>query len=94
MIIGLSSGYAIALIVGLVFGCIKCLKFTELKISQWRENKRENTEPDPMHLRVMQQRVQQLQPSTTTSLSIILEKAFILHIHMHILHLSSFTALL
>ena len=61
VIIGLSSGYAIALIVGLVFGCIKCLKFTELKISQWRENKRENTEPDPMHLRVMQQRVQQLQ---------------------------------
>ena len=61
VIIGLSSGYAIAFIVGLVFGCIKCLKFTELKISQWRENKRENTEPDPMHLRVMQQRVQQLQ---------------------------------
>ena len=61
VIIGLSRRYAIALIVGLVFGCIKCLKFTELKISQWRENKRENTEQDPMHLRVMQQRFQQLQ---------------------------------
>ena len=50
VIIGLSSGYAIALIVGMVNGCIKCLKFTELKISQLRQQYREDTGPDPMHL--------------------------------------------
>ena len=60
VIIGLSSGYVIALTAGMVYGCIKCFKFTHLKISQLREQ-RGNTEPDPMHLRVMQERVQQLQ---------------------------------
>ena len=61
IIIALSSGYAIALIVGLVYGCVKCIKLIQLKIIQFREQQRENSEPNPVDLRVMQERVQQLQ---------------------------------
>ena len=98
VIIGLSSGYVIALTAGMVYGCIKCFKFTHLKISQLREQ-RENTEAESYALEsnATKSSAVTTKPSTTTttiSLSIILEKACILHIHIHILHLSPFTAFL
>ena len=61
IIIALSIGYAVALIGGMVYGCMKCIQFTHVKILQFRNKRREQAEPKPMELRQMQQNVQQLQ---------------------------------
>ena len=60
IILALSSVYAIALVVGLVYGCVKCIKLIQLKIIQFKNQQRENSEPNPVDLRIMQERVQQL----------------------------------
>ena len=59
IIIALSTGYAIALVVGLVYGCVKCSRFIQLKIIQFRNQRREESEPHPIQLRQLQQNLQQ-----------------------------------
>ena len=61
IIIALSSGYAISLVVALVYGCVKCSKFIQDKIIQFRNQRKEDSEPHHMQLRQLQQNLQQHQ---------------------------------
>ena len=58
IIIALSSGYAVALIGGIIYGFIKCIQYTHDKVLQFRNKRREEAEPRPMQLRQMQQNLQ------------------------------------
>ena len=65
IIIALSSGYAISLVVALVYGCVKCSKFIQDKNNTIQE-------PKERRLRTTSHATKTVtaKPSTTSSLSI------------------------
>ena len=68
IIIALSIGYTVALIGGMVYGCMKYIQFTHVKILQFRNKRREQAEPKPMELRQMQQNATRITASLNFSL--------------------------
>ena len=65
IIIALSSGYAISLVVALVYGCVKCSKFIQDKIIRFRNQSKGRLRTTSHATKTVTAK-----PSTTSSLSI------------------------
>ena len=61
IIIGLSSGYALVMIGGIIYGLIKLGRWIRTKVATFFDKGREQAEPTAIHLRKMQDNVRQLQ---------------------------------
>ena len=61
IIIGLSSGYALVMIGGIIYGLIKLGRWIRTKVTTFFDKRREQAEPTALHLRQMHDNVRQLQ---------------------------------
>ena len=59
IIIGLSSGYALVMIGGIIYGLIKLGRWIRTKVSTFYEKRREQAEPTVLHLRQLQENLNQ-----------------------------------
>ena len=65
IIIGLSSGYALLMIGGIIYGLIKLGRWIRTKVSTFFNKRREQAEPTALHLRQLQDNVRNLQDNLT-----------------------------
>ena len=65
IIIGLSSGYALLMIGGIIYGLIKLGRWIRTKVSTFFDKRREQAEPTALHLRQLQDNVRNLQDNLT-----------------------------
>ena len=65
IIIGLSSGYALLMIGGIIYGLIKLGRWIRTKVSTFFNKRREQSEPTALHLRQLQDNVRNLQDNLT-----------------------------
>ena len=65
IIIGLSSGYALLMIGGIIYGLIKLGRWIRTKVSTFFNERREQSEPTALHLRQLQDNVRNLQDNLT-----------------------------
>ena len=65
IIIGLSSGYALLMIGGIIYGLIKLGRWIRTKVSTFLDKRREQAEPTALHLRQLQDNVRNLQDNLT-----------------------------
>ena len=65
IIIGLSSGYALLMIGGIIYGLIKLGRWIKTKVSTFFDKRREQAEPTALHLRQLQDNVRNLQDNLT-----------------------------
>ena len=59
IIILLSFGYILLLFGGIIYGCVKCIKFTKLKWRQFRQQKEMEKELGPIQLRLLNSSIQE-----------------------------------
>ena len=65
IIIGLSSGYALLMIGGIIYGLIKLGRWIRTKVSTFFDKRKEQAEPTALHLRQLQDNVRNLQDNLT-----------------------------
>ena len=65
IIIGLSSGYALLMIGGIIYGLIKLGRWIRTKVSTFFNKRREQAGPSALHLRQLQDNVRNLQDNLT-----------------------------
>ena len=65
IIIRLSSGYALLMIGGIIYGLIKLGRWIRTKVSTLFNKRREQAEPTALHLRQLQDNVRNLQDNLT-----------------------------
>ena len=65
IIIGLSSGYALLMIGGIIYGLIKLGRWIRTEVSTFFNKRREQAEPTALHLRQLQDNVRNLQDNLT-----------------------------
>ena len=77
IIIGLSSGYALLMIGGIIYGLIKLGRWIRTKVSTFFNKRREQAEPTALHLRQLQDNVRNLRDNLTQAW-----KSYLFNFHM------------